>query len=192
MSHVFTECRTRQLCVRGSDRALLHLKHILRYKTYLFLYLHLRLCFLRYFFATAVKMHLQSCSSCPQVLCVQMCMIYSVVCLASWPLCLEAARLRCGSDLLSDLIFVCGDRGIYIGESILISVHPPEELANKIQWTQENKMNSGTILAGPPPTGLIFSFFLNFKTFLIIHINLNISFFPMSFSCSSCNQHGEL
>uniref|UniRef100_H2MQX9 Insulin-like domain-containing protein n=1 Tax=Oryzias latipes TaxID=8090 RepID=H2MQX9_ORYLA len=28
----------------------------------------------------------------------------------------EAARLRCGSELLSDLLFVCGDRGIYMGE----------------------------------------------------------------------------
>lgn len=40
--------------------------------------------------------------------------------LAGWPLSTEAARLRCGSDLLSDLIFVCGDRGIYLGKSILI------------------------------------------------------------------------
>ncbi|KAK2850812.1 hypothetical protein Q5P01_007088 [Channa striata] len=33
-----------------------------------------------------------------------------------WPLCTDAARLRCGSDLLSDLLFVCGDRGIYLGK----------------------------------------------------------------------------
>ncbi|XP_029362931.1 insulin-like growth factor 3 isoform X1 [Echeneis naucrates] len=51
----------------------------------------------------------------PQVLCVQMCMFYSTMCLVGWPLS-EAARLRCGSDLLSDLIFVCGDRGIYLGK----------------------------------------------------------------------------
>ncbi|KAM6928664.1 insulin-like growth factor 3 [Lycodopsis pacificus] len=38
------------------------------------------------------------------------------MCLASWPLSSEAARLRCGTDLLSDLIFVCGDRGIYLGK----------------------------------------------------------------------------
>ncbi|XP_040908121.1 insulin-like growth factor I [Toxotes jaculatrix] len=53
-------------------------------------------------------------SSC--VLCVQVCMFYSAMCLAGWPLSSEAARLRCGSDLLSDLIFVCGDRGIYLGK----------------------------------------------------------------------------
>nr|WLS42900.1 insulin-like growth factor 3 [Trachinotus ovatus] len=51
----------------------------------------------------------------PQVLCVQMCVL-SALCLAGWPLSSEAARLRCGSDLLSDLIFVCGDRGIYLGK----------------------------------------------------------------------------
>uniref|UniRef100_A0A8C9ZDP6 Insulin-like domain-containing protein n=1 Tax=Sander lucioperca TaxID=283035 RepID=A0A8C9ZDP6_SANLU len=45
-----------------------------------------------------------------------MCMFYSTMCLAGWPLSSEAARLRCGTDLLSDLIFVCGDRGIYLGK----------------------------------------------------------------------------
>uniref|UniRef100_A0A3B5B3L4 Insulin-like growth factor I n=1 Tax=Stegastes partitus TaxID=144197 RepID=A0A3B5B3L4_9TELE len=50
------------------------------------------------------------CAS-PQVLCVRLCL-----CLAGWPLCSEAARRRCGSELLSDLIFVCGDRGIYLGK----------------------------------------------------------------------------
>ncbi|XP_070695090.1 insulin-like growth factor 3 [Pempheris klunzingeri] len=55
-------------------------------------------------------------SSQPQVLCVRMCMFYSTMCLAGWPLSSEAAALRCGSDLLSDLIFVCGDRGIYFGK----------------------------------------------------------------------------
>lgn len=61
-----------------------------------------------------------SISPCLQVLCVRLCMLYSAMILAGWPLSTEAARLRCGSDLLSDLIFVCGDRGIYLGKSILI------------------------------------------------------------------------
>ncbi|XP_033486016.2 insulin-like growth factor 3 [Epinephelus lanceolatus] len=64
------------------------------------------------------------CSACcpaatPQTLkvfCVWVCMFYSTMCLAAWPLSSEAAKLRCGSDLLSDLIFVCGDRGIYLGK----------------------------------------------------------------------------
>ncbi|XP_026224362.1 insulin-like growth factor 3 [Anabas testudineus] len=51
-----------------------------------------------------------------KVLCVRMCMFYSTMYLTGWPLSAEAARLRCGSDLLSDLIFVCGDRGIYLGK----------------------------------------------------------------------------
>ncbi|XP_041802703.1 insulin-like growth factor 3 [Chelmon rostratus] len=51
-----------------------------------------------------------------KVLCVRMCAFYTAVCLAGWPPSAEAARLRCGSDLLSDLIFVCGDRGIYLGK----------------------------------------------------------------------------
>ncbi|CAB1421874.1 unnamed protein product [Pleuronectes platessa] len=59
-------------------------------------------------------MHSTYCSSARPssltVLCVQL------MCLAGWPLSSEAARLRCGSDLLSDLIFVCGDRGIYLGK----------------------------------------------------------------------------
>lgn len=55
-----------------------------------------------------------------QVMCARMCVFYSAMCLAGWPLSSEAARLRCGSDLLSDLIFVCGDRGIYLGEPIFI------------------------------------------------------------------------
>ncbi|XP_056452526.1 insulin-like growth factor I-A [Gadus chalcogrammus] len=40
--------------------------------------------------------------------------LYSVVCLSLWQPS-DASRLRCGSDLLADLIFVCGDRGIYLG-----------------------------------------------------------------------------
>ncbi|KAF3696413.1 Insulin-like growth factor I [Channa argus] len=51
-----------------------------------------------------------------QVLCARVCVFYSTVCLAGWPLGTDATRLRCGSDLLSDLIFVCGDRGIYLGK----------------------------------------------------------------------------
>ncbi|XP_041655596.1 insulin-like growth factor I [Cheilinus undulatus] len=45
-----------------------------------------------------------------KVWCVRLCLCFSTMCLSS-----EAARLRCGSDLLSDLLFVCGDRGIYLG-----------------------------------------------------------------------------
>ncbi|XP_039655246.1 insulin-like growth factor 3 [Perca fluviatilis] len=65
-------------------------------------------------------MHSSCCPSATphtlKVLCVRMCMFYSTMCLAGWPLSSEAARLRCGTDLLSDLIFVCGDRGIYLGK----------------------------------------------------------------------------
>ncbi|XP_010767399.1 insulin-like growth factor I [Notothenia coriiceps] len=50
-----------------------------------------------------------------KVLCVRMC-----ICLAGWPLASEAGQLRCGSDLLKDLMFVCGDRGIYLGTFIFI------------------------------------------------------------------------
>lgn len=53
---------------------------------------------------------------CFQVLCVRFCVFYCSMCLAGWPLFSEGARLRCGSELLSDLLFVCGDRGIYLGE----------------------------------------------------------------------------
>ncbi|XP_074538423.1 uncharacterized protein LOC141799905 isoform X2 [Halichoeres trimaculatus] len=62
---------------------------------------------------------MHSSSARPQTLkvwCVQVCVFYSTMCLSGWPLSSEAARLRCGSDLLSDLIFVCGDRGIYLGK----------------------------------------------------------------------------
>lgn len=52
-----------------------------------------------------------------QVVCVRMCVFYAAVCLAGWPPSSEAARLRCGSDLLDDIRFVCGDRGIYIGRA---------------------------------------------------------------------------
>uniref|UniRef100_I3KNC4 Insulin-like domain-containing protein n=2 Tax=Oreochromis TaxID=8139 RepID=I3KNC4_ORENI len=52
------------------------------------------------------------------VLCVQICMFYSSICLVSWPLCAETAKVRCGSDLLSDLMFVCGDRGIYLRKGL--------------------------------------------------------------------------
>ncbi|XP_032421102.1 insulin-like growth factor I isoform X2 [Xiphophorus hellerii] len=53
---------------------------------------------------------------CFQVLCVRFCVFYCSMCLAGWPLFSEGARLRCGSELLSDLLFVCGDRGIYLGK----------------------------------------------------------------------------
>nr|XP_057907945.1 insulin-like growth factor 3 [Doryrhamphus excisus] len=45
-----------------------------------------------------------------------LCMFYSTMCLLNWPLYSEAAKLRCGTDLLNDLLFVCGDRGIYFGK----------------------------------------------------------------------------
>ncbi|CAN9500701.1 unnamed protein product [Ophioblennius macclurei] len=64
-----------------------------------------------------------SSTSCPaasthtlKVLCARVCMFYSSLCLTGLPLCPEAARLRCGSELLADLLFVCGDRGIYLGK----------------------------------------------------------------------------
>lgn len=43
-----------------------------------------------------------------------MCVLYSAVALA------DAAKLRCGSDLLNDLLFVCGDRGVYLGEPTVV------------------------------------------------------------------------
>ncbi|XP_013880192.1 insulin-like growth factor I [Austrofundulus limnaeus] len=46
-----------------------------------------------------------------KVLCVRI-----GLCLLGWPGWSEAARIRCGSELLGDLIFVCGDRGIYLGK----------------------------------------------------------------------------
>ncbi|XP_068454521.1 insulin-like growth factor 3 [Clinocottus analis] len=55
-------------------------------------------------------------SRCPSSMLKVVCVFYSTMCLAGWPLSSEAARLRCGTDLLSDLIFVCGDRGIYLGK----------------------------------------------------------------------------
>uniref|UniRef100_A0A3Q3XPI6 Insulin-like domain-containing protein n=1 Tax=Mola mola TaxID=94237 RepID=A0A3Q3XPI6_MOLML len=60
-----------------------------------------------------------SCCPCARlqtlkVLFVRVCLFYAMT-LAGWPLS-EAARLRCGSDLLSDLLFVCGERGIYVGK----------------------------------------------------------------------------
>ncbi|XP_061648569.1 insulin-like growth factor 3 [Phyllopteryx taeniolatus] len=45
-----------------------------------------------------------------------LCMFYSTMCLVSGPICSEAAKLRCGSELLNDLLFVCGDRGLYLGK----------------------------------------------------------------------------
>ncbi|MEQ2179100.1 hypothetical protein GOODEAATRI_021134 [Goodea atripinnis] len=54
------------------------------------------------------------------VLCVRICVFYCSMCLAGWPLFLEAAQLRCGSELLSDLLFVCGDRGLYLGTQVFV------------------------------------------------------------------------
>ncbi|XP_038131027.1 insulin-like growth factor 3 [Cyprinodon tularosa] len=51
-----------------------------------------------------------------KVLSVRICVLLCSMFLAGWPLSLEAAQLRCGSELLSDLLFVCGDRGIYLGK----------------------------------------------------------------------------
>ncbi|RVE71245.1 hypothetical protein OJAV_G00071990 [Oryzias javanicus] len=51
-----------------------------------------------------------------QVLGVQVCVFLSGLSLWGPALSAEAARLRCGSELLSDLLFVCGDRGVYIGK----------------------------------------------------------------------------
>ncbi|XP_071378394.1 insulin-like growth factor 1 [Centroberyx affinis] len=51
-----------------------------------------------------------------KVLCFQICVFYFTMCLAVLPIPSDAARLRCGSDLLTDLIFVCGERGIYLGK----------------------------------------------------------------------------
>uniref|UniRef100_A0A3Q2Y1U7 Insulin-like domain-containing protein n=1 Tax=Hippocampus comes TaxID=109280 RepID=A0A3Q2Y1U7_HIPCM len=45
-----------------------------------------------------------------------LCMFCSTMCLVSGPLCCEGAKLRCGSELLNDLLFVCGDRGLYLGK----------------------------------------------------------------------------
>uniref|UniRef100_A0A3Q0RFM1 Insulin-like domain-containing protein n=1 Tax=Amphilophus citrinellus TaxID=61819 RepID=A0A3Q0RFM1_AMPCI len=59
-----------------------------------------------------------SCRPPARARALKICMFYSCVCLVSWPLPAEAARLRCGSDLLSDLMFVCGDRGIYLGKGL--------------------------------------------------------------------------
>ncbi|XP_061697336.1 insulin-like growth factor 3 isoform X2 [Syngnathoides biaculeatus] len=45
-----------------------------------------------------------------------LCVFCSTVCLLSGPPCSEGAKLRCGSELLNDLLFVCGDRGLYLGK----------------------------------------------------------------------------
>lgn len=79
-----------------------------------------KLSTLLYVISFVFKLCIYTFSPCLQVLCVRMCMFYSAMILAGWPISSEAARLRCGSDLLSDLIFVCGDRGIYLGKSIFM------------------------------------------------------------------------
>ncbi|XP_053705394.1 insulin-like growth factor 3 isoform X1 [Synchiropus splendidus] len=43
-------------------------------------------------------------------------MFFSSICVSVWFVPVVAAKPRCGSDLLEDLIFVCGDRGIYFGD----------------------------------------------------------------------------
>ncbi|XP_041859677.1 insulin-like growth factor 3 [Melanotaenia boesemani] len=59
-----------------------------------------------------------------KVLCVQICMFYSSMCLAGWSLSSEAAKPRCGAELLSDLMFVCGDRGIHLGRPSRYGARP--------------------------------------------------------------------
>lgn len=78
-------------------------------------------------------MHPQSCSSRPQVLRVQMYMTITVVLLASWQMSSDATSVRCSTDLLSDIMFVCGDRGTYSSESILSSINPPEALPVRLR-----------------------------------------------------------
>ncbi|KAK7883942.1 hypothetical protein WMY93_027065 [Mugilogobius chulae] len=63
------------------------------------------------------RMVMARCSPTPhtQGVCVWM---YFLLCsLSLGPLLrTEGARLRCGSELLGDLLFVCGERGIYLGK----------------------------------------------------------------------------
>ncbi|KAM9751780.1 insulin-like growth factor 1 [Menidia menidia] len=48
-----------------------------------------------------------------RALCVRICVFYCTVCVAFWSS--EALKIRCGSELLSDLRLVCGQRGIHFG-----------------------------------------------------------------------------
>lgn len=52
-----------------------------------------------------------------QELCAWLCALYCTMSVGGWPLTAEGAQLRCGSELLGDLIFVCGDRGVHLGKS---------------------------------------------------------------------------
>lgn len=45
------------------------------------------------------------------------CVLYSLYCVLILPDAGEAAKARCGRELVADLEFVCGDRGFYRGES---------------------------------------------------------------------------
>uniref|UniRef100_A0AAV2M1P7 Uncharacterized protein n=1 Tax=Knipowitschia caucasica TaxID=637954 RepID=A0AAV2M1P7_KNICA len=40
-------------------------------------------------------------------------------------LCVEGGRQRCGSELMVDLVFVCGDRGVHIGPRTGAAVRGP-------------------------------------------------------------------
>ncbi|XP_062316172.1 insulin-like growth factor 3 [Osmerus eperlanus] len=48
--------------------------------------------------------------------CRSVCLLYSVLCLASLPTPTKSDNPRCGTELMSDLLFVCGDRGFHIGK----------------------------------------------------------------------------
>lgn len=45
------------------------------------------------------------------------CVLYSLYCVLILPDAGEAAKARCGWELVADLEFVCGDRGFYRGQS---------------------------------------------------------------------------
>uniref|UniRef100_A0A8C6THK9 Insulin-like domain-containing protein n=1 Tax=Neogobius melanostomus TaxID=47308 RepID=A0A8C6THK9_9GOBI len=49
-----------------------------------------------------------------QELCLWLCILHCSISLG--PLGTEGAKLRCGSELIEALEFVCGDRGIYLGK----------------------------------------------------------------------------
>ncbi|XP_063065554.1 insulin-like growth factor 3 [Engraulis encrasicolus] len=57
-----------------------------------------------------------------KVLCWQcVCVLHPLLFLLSMPEHTQAARWRCGAELVADLEFVCGDRGIYVGKPLYIS-----------------------------------------------------------------------
>lgn len=49
------------------------------------------------------------------------CVLYSLYCVLILPDAGEAAKARCGRELVADLEFVCGERGFYRGQSHLQS-----------------------------------------------------------------------